>query len=92
MNGDSDFYQQINDNFRLTTIQIIYYLPDYRSILQEFLWQTLDKAPEYPRMHKFLRYWEENIEAPIYSAKIANVEIISPANVAYVTKEYQIKH
>jgi len=63
----NDFEKQFSDNYRLTTIEITYRLPDYHSILQEFLWQeflwqTLDRPPEYPRMYKFLDYWIENIE------------------------------
>lgn len=42
-----------------------YYRPDYRSILQDFLWETEDFVPDIPRVHKFLNYWKENIEAPI---------------------------
>ncbi len=91
MKSDKDFYQQLNDNFRLTTILVIYRLPDYNSLLQEFLWQTLDHPPKYPRMHRFIDYWIENIEAPIYSVQIENVEIISPSNFESVAKYYEFK-
>ena len=92
MKGDSDFYQQLNDQFRLTTILVIYRLPDYQSLLQEFLWQTLDCPPSYPRMHRFLDYWIEHIKAPIHSVQIENVEVISPSNFASVAKYYELKH
>ena len=88
---NKSFYQQLNDQFRLTTIQVTYWLPDYQSILQEFLWQTLDSSPDYPRMQRFLNYWIENIEAPIHSIKIGNVEVISPANFKSVSKFYELK-
>ena len=55
----------------LTTIQVYYWIPDYRHILQEFMWQTMDVSPEFPRMNKFLRYWEHNIEGPIHDVVIA---------------------
>jgi len=88
---DKSFYKQLNEYFRLTTIQIVYRMPDYQSILQEFLWQTLDHPPHYPRMQRFINYWIENIEAPIHSVKIANVEVISPANFRAVSKFYELK-
>jgi uncharacterized protein Usg len=47
----------------LVTVGITYYRPDFRSILQEFVWQTPDVVPDLIRVHRFLRYWQENIEA-----------------------------
>lgn len=88
--NENDFYKQLNDYFRLTTVEIIYRLPDYYSILQEFLWQTIDVPPQYPRIYKFIDYWERNIEGKIYSVKIANVEVISPANFQSVAKYYTL--
>ena len=49
----------------IVTIDVFYYLPEYTNILQEFVWQTEDIVPEYPRVHQFLNYWKENIHAVI---------------------------
>ena len=49
----------------LVTLNIRYWMPDHDTILQEFVWQTRDVKPEYPRVHKFLNYWHENIDAVI---------------------------
>ena len=50
----------------LTTIKVIYYLPDYDHILQEFVFQQYDILPEYPKLNKFIRFWRKNIEAKIH--------------------------
>lgn len=50
---------------QLTLIQIYYYMPDYPSVINEFVWQTVDLYPCFPRMGRFLRFWSENIEAKI---------------------------
>jgi len=50
---------------QLVLLNVNYYLPDYTSIIQEFIWQTKDVAPELPRVHKFLNFWHHNIEAVI---------------------------
>ena len=50
---------------------MFYWMPDYRHILQEFMWQTMDVSPEFPRMNKFLHYWEHNIAGPIHDVIIA---------------------
>ena len=54
----------------IVTLNVLYWMPDYTHILQEFIWQTADVRPEYPRVHKFLNYWHDNIEAVIEEIKI----------------------
>lgn len=49
----------------LVTLNVIYYNPQYTNILQEFIWQTEDKLPELYRIHKFLNFWKNNINAVI---------------------------
>ena len=56
----------------LITLDIFYYMPDHTSILNEFVWQTEDFAPEYQRIHKFLLYWQKNIEAVIQEILICD--------------------
>ena len=56
----------------IVTLNILYWMPDYEDILQEFIWQTNDIRPEYPRVHKFLNYLHENIEAIIAEVRIAD--------------------
>ena len=56
----------------IVTLNVLYWMPDYTHILQEFLWQTADVRPEYPRVHRFLNYWHKNIEAVISEVKIAD--------------------
>ena len=44
---------QLND-YRLTTAEILYRLPDHPGILQRYIWQELDLAPCFPVLHKSL--------------------------------------
>ena len=54
----------------IVTVSVFYWMPDYQNILQQFIWQTDDVRPEYPRVHKFLNYWHDNIEAVIEEIEI----------------------
>ena len=63
--------------YRLTTCEILYYLPDHPSLLQSFLWQTYDLAPKFPRMSRFLDFWKREIEAVIHSVKLAHPDRIA---------------
>lgn len=59
-------------DWRVTTIQIYYWIPDHKDLLQEFVWQTEDLIPEFPRVHKFLWHWKNNIIAPIESIQLSH--------------------
>ena len=64
--------------YRLSTVEIIYRLPDHPTLLQTFIWQYFDLAPEFPETHKFLDFWRENIEGPLHSVRVMSSELISP--------------
>lgn len=68
-------------NYRLTTAQILYHLPDHPSVLQEFIWQELDLAPKFPVLHKFLEFWKGHLDGRLHSVRVAHKELISPAEV-----------
>ena len=46
--------------YRLATAEILYRMPDHPSLLQTFIWQHYDLAPDYPQLRKFLAFWAEN--------------------------------
>jgi len=52
-------------NVRPVLIQVIYYMPAYPSLLQEFTWGYEDRVPELMRTRQFLNYWKRNIDAVI---------------------------
>lgn len=62
------------DKWELTTIHIYYWMPDYLHILNLFSFQDDDVPPEYPRMQRFVKYWEENLEARIKEIQIGSTD------------------
>ena len=65
--------------WRLATAEVLYYMPDHPTLLQSFIWQTLDLAPSYPRIHRFLDFWRREIDAVIHSVQLATGETLAPA-------------
>lgn len=65
------------DGYRLTTAEILYHMPDYPDFLQTYVWQDLDLAPRYPKLEKFLNFWESNLDGKLHSVRVANKRIIS---------------
>ena len=59
----------------LVTLNVYYWMPDYENILQQFIWQTLDVKPKYPRVYKFLNHWHNNIEVIVNEVQICERKI-----------------
>ena len=82
----ADLTKQLSD-YRLTTAKILYHLPDYHEILQEFLWQDYDIAPHFPQLKKFVNFWIEEIEGPLHSVYIAQRNLITPGDYRFAEWE-----
>ncbi len=74
----------------LLTAEVLYYMPKHPTLLQTFMWQTLDEAPKFPRLEKFLDFWRREIEGPLHSVTVAHHKMISPAECRMVTEEFRL--
>jgi len=72
-----DLARQLRD-YRLTTAEIVYRLPDHPSLLQTYVWQDLDLAPRFPELRRFLSYWEKNLEGKLHQVRVACAGLIQP--------------
>jgi len=70
-------------NYRLTTAEILYHLPDYPALLQSYIWQEYDIAPNFPVLRKFLNFWTRNLDGKLHSVKVANVGLIQAPETRY---------
>ena len=68
---------QLKD-YRLTTAEILYHLPDHPGILQTYIWQDLDLAPRFPVLHKFLDFWHRELDGRLHSVRVASAGLIKP--------------
>ena len=76
---DRDDMQRMLRDYRLTTAEILYHLPDHPALLQSFIWQQLDLAPKFPTLRKFLDFWNRELDGKIHSVQVAHAELIMPA-------------
>lgn len=72
----------------LVTAIIIYKMPDYRSILQEFIWQELDIVPKYPVLTKFLDFWDRELDGPVHRVEVAHCGLLTPAEIRSMSKGF----
>lgn len=84
---DRDFELQLK-GYGLLTAQVFYYLPDYPSLIQEYVWQDYDEAPDYPILFKFLDHWRREIEAAIHSVRIAHQYALGAREFRRVDNEF----
>ena len=88
--------QQILQNYvripdwRLTTAEILYHMPDHPGMLQSFVWQKLDRAPEFPELERFLAFWRREIEGPLHSVRVASAALVKPAELRYAGGEFRL--
>jgi uncharacterized protein Usg len=61
--------------YRLTTAEIIYHLPDHPDLLQSFIWQKLDRAPDFPELRRFLEFWSRNIDGKLHSVRVGQARL-----------------
>jgi uncharacterized protein Usg len=57
----------------LVTAQILYRMPDHPSLLQTFVWQDYDVLPYFPALMKFLRFWEAELDGPLYAVRVGHI-------------------
>jgi uncharacterized protein Usg len=84
-----DFVKQMN-GYGLTTASILYRMPDFTSILQEFIWQDYDLAPRFPELQKFLAFWQAKLEGPLVRVTVAHKGLISAAEMRVVDGEFRL--
>jgi uncharacterized protein Usg len=78
-----DFIKQLQ-GYALTTAEIVYRLPDHKSLLQTYIWQDYDQAPRFPALHSFLEFWRKKLDGPLHSVRIAHIGLIKPAEIRNV--------
>ena len=85
----SDLRLQL-ESYRLTTAEILYHLPDHPDLLQSFVWQQLDLAPDYPVLRRFLDFWSRNIEGKLHSVKVTQAKSVTPGAIRYARAWYRL--
>ncbi len=77
-------------DWRLTTAEILYHLPDHPGVLQSFVWQKLDRAPEFPELERFLAFWRREIEGSLHSVRVASAALTQPAELRYAAGQFRL--
>lgn len=89
MKSSPEFRKQLA-GYSLTTAEILYRMPDHPAILQSYIWQDYDIAPDFPVLKKFLDFWERTLEGPLFKVTIGSCKLIKPAELKALGAEYRL--
>ena len=76
--------------YGLTTAHILYRRPDHRWLLQSYVWQNYDLFPQFPELRRFLAFWQNKLEGPLHSVRVAHCKLIKPAEFKAVDGELRL--
>lgn len=74
----------------LTTADIVYHMPDHPHLLQQYIWQEYDRAPQFPKLHGYLDWWDKNLDGKLHSVRVAVHGIISPTDFKHFSEEFKL--
>ncbi len=75
-------------DWRLTTAEILYHLPDHPAVLQSYLWQKVDRAPAFPELNRFLEFWQRELDGKLHSIRVASAALVRPAELRYANEQF----
>ncbi|SUZ30485.1 hypothetical protein ROE7235_00208 [Roseibaca ekhonensis] len=76
--------------YGLTTAEMIYRMPDHTHVLNTFLWQDYDLAPDYPRLFEFIEFWHDQIDGPLHSVRFSHRKRMSAGEWRHVVGEFEV--
>lgn len=89
VNNMANLILQMRD-YRLTTAEIFYHLPDHPKLLQQYLWQEYDLAPHFPELRRFLNFWEKKLDGKLHSVLVASKKLITVDDLRFAESEFLI--
>lgn len=63
--------------YGLTTAEFFYHMPDYCHVLNSFVWQDYDLAPDHQRLFDFVAFWQREIEGALHSVRFTHRRLLA---------------
>lgn len=89
--NETSLSKQLLGQYRLTTAEILYHMPDHPSFLQSYIWQEFDIAPKFPELFGFLDFWKKELDGKLHSVYVASKKIISASEFSYADADITIQ-
>ncbi len=76
--------------YGLTTAQLFYRMPDYKNVLNTFVWQEYDLAPDHPKLFEFIEFWQDTIDGPLHSVQYTHRKLLSSGEWRQIVGEFTV--
>lgn len=76
--------------YGLTTAELFYRIPDYKHVLNSFVWQEYDVAPDHPKLFRFIEFWQDEIEGPLHSVRFTHRKMLASGEWRNVVGEFTL--
>lgn len=76
--------------YGLTTAQLFYRMPDYQNVLNTFVWQEYDLAPDHPKLFEFIEFWQDSIEGPLHSVQYTHRKMLASGEYQQLVGEFTL--
>lgn len=87
--ADRHFARQL-EGYSLTTAEILYHMPDFPDLLQSYIWQDYDLAPRYPKLIKFLDFWQHNLDGKLHQVFVAHRKLIGASEIRILDGRFSL--
>jgi len=74
--------------YGLTTAEFFYRMPDHIHVLNSFVWQDYDLAPDHPKLFYFIDFWKREIDGPLHSVQFTHRKLVAPGEWRNVVGEF----
>ena len=76
--------------YGLTTAEFFYHMPDYTHVLNSFIWQEYELAPDHPRLFQFIEFWQEKLDGPLHSVQFTHRRMLASGEWRNVKGEFTL--
>ena len=76
--------------YGLTTAELFYRMPDYQHVLNSYIWQEYDLAPDHPRLFEFIEFWQTKLDGPLHSVQFTHRKMLSSGEWRNVQGEFTL--
>ena len=73
------------NGYGLTTAEMFYRIHDYQHVLNSYIWQGYDLAPDHPKLFEFVEFWQNELDGPLHSLRFTHRKLIAPGTWRSVT-------
>lgn len=77
--------------YGLTSTELSCRIPEYRHVINSFVWQDHDLAPDYPQVFKVIEFWQAKIEGPLHSVRFTHRKLIAPGEWRNMVGDFRLQ-